>query len=1088
VRWRILGPVEVESDDGRVHTLARLQERSVLAILLLNPGRVTPVDRLVTLLWDDNPPAEPRQAVHSHISRIRRLLTDAGAADHGIALISRRGGYLLKMDPDLVDAHRFRRLLTAARHSTDLTERERLLREALALWQGPTLNTPPGDPVRQRLCADLDELHLQAQEELLATGIDLGRHHEILPDLAQLGVEHPDRQRLVELHMTALHLDGRTTDALDLYRRTRDRLADDQGLDPDPSLRRLHSAILRGEPVRLAGALLSPAVPAPPVPAQLPADVPAFAGRTDHLERLDALLPDPHGAPSTTAVVITAIAGTAGVGKTSLTLHWAHRVRLRFPDGQLYVNLRGYAAGPALRPIDALAGFLPALGVPAGQVPTDVDQAAALYRSLLANKRLLVVLDNARDVDQVRPLLPGAPGCLVLVTSRDRLGGLVARDGAHRIGLDVLRPEEAHAVLAGILGAARVAAEPDAAAALAAACAYLPLALRIAAADLVNHPGKRIADLVDELATGDRLAALHVDGDDQSAVQAAFDLSYASLTADQRRLFRLFGLFPGTDLTPATAAALAGTSAPRATRLLDQLAATHLLTEHTPGRYTTHDLLRDYAAERSHHEDPGPDRTAATDRLYHHYVRTAWAAASLVRPDLMRLRAHPPGPDATIPDPPTRFDDIDQALAWLDAERANLVAAVSHAATHGPFPAAAQLAEALHGYLALRLHMVDWYTVADAGRLAARKAGDQSTESAAEFSLGVADTVQDRHDQAIAHGNRALTLARATGWRIGQAAALNQLGTVSWRTGHLATATDQYHDALTIWQHLADTEGQVAATHNLAIVHYDTGDLRRSVELSTKALALRRHIDGSPRVHALIHGVLGHTHHALGRFTEATEHLNRGITLNREVSNRWHEAVHLCWLAEVYRDTGRYDEALHLIHTALDLVADTAPGRRQPEGLNILATIQHRLGNHTIAHTHHHKALHLAQHTQARRPEIEAHLGLATITPHSTPANIQAARTHAHEALTLAREGGYRIPQGHAHTALATLHLATGQPEPAIEHARKALTLHRDTGHRRGVADSHRLLGNAYQHTGDTHGAHEHRHHARALHTDIGAE
>jgi hypothetical protein len=392
----------------------------------------------------------------------------------------------------------------------------------------------------------------------------------------------------------------------------------------------------------------------------LPADVTAFTGRRRQLEALDGLL---ESGADTTAVVISAIAGTAGVGKTGLAVHWAHRVRDRFPDGQLYVNLRGYAPTPPASPLEALAGVLRALGVAAEQVPVETEQAAGLYRTLLADKRMLVLLDNARDPDQVRPLLPGGPGSLVVVTSRHRLSGLVVKEGACRLTLDVLTPEEANQLLARLLGETRVHAEPAAAAELARACAHLPLALRIAAATLADRPQLSIAGYVAELGQGDRLGALAVDGDEQAAVRAAFDLSYAALAPGARRLFRLLGLVPGPEVTADAAAALTGTLPERAARLLDRLAAAHLIDQDTAGRFAFHDLLRLYAAERARHEDTGEERKAATRRLLDWYLHTVDAAARMLYPDKLRL----PLPLAEAPRPATPFADHRGALAWCEA-------------------------------------------------------------------------------------------------------------------------------------------------------------------------------------------------------------------------------------------------------------------------------------------------------------------------------------------------------------------------------------------------------------------------------------
>jgi DNA-binding XRE family transcriptional regulator len=391
--------------------------------------------------------------------------------------------------------------------------------------------------------------------------------------------------------------------------------------------RQLLAVAVQGRPAA-AAAPAAPAAPVAPVPRQLPADVAGFTGRSPHLAELDGLLAGDGEPP---VVLISAIAGAAGVGKTALAVHWAHQVSDRFPDGQLHVNLQGYAAGPPVEPVRALAQLLQSFGLEAEKVPVEEEAAAGLYRSLLSGRRVLVVLDNARDATQVRPLLPGSPGCVVVVTSRDRLTGLVASHGAHRLLLDVLAPDEAVGLLARILGQERVDGDPAGTVELAEACGRLPLALRIAAANLAGEPERSIGSYAGAL-RGDRLGGLAVEDDPEVGVRAAFDHSYAVLHPDAQRLFRLLGLVPGPEATPNAAAALAGTAPDAAARLLGRLAAAHLLEVHAPDRYSLHDLLRLYASQRAEREDSGAERQAAVRRLFDWYLHTADSAARLLYP------------------------------------------------------------------------------------------------------------------------------------------------------------------------------------------------------------------------------------------------------------------------------------------------------------------------------------------------------------------------------------------------------------------------------------------------------------------------
>jgi DNA-binding SARP family transcriptional activator len=703
VRFRVLGPVQIETSEGLVVTLPRRRERCLLAILLLEAGRAVPVERLCELLWEDNPPAQARAALRSQVAHIRAALSRAGADGHNVALVSRQGGYLLGVEPDLIDAHRFRALLDRATGTNNLIERGRLLGHALALWQGPALDKAATERLRHRLCTDLDELRLRAIEESIATSVELGRHREILPELARHNAEQPIRERLIELHMLALHRDGRTVEALDVYTRARNRLSDELGLDPSPALQQLHQAVLRGEPAAVSPVTLAQRRDGIHVvmPAHLPADTPAFTGRVDHIHKLDDLLAD---AGEGGAAIISALAGTAGVGKTALAVHWAHRVRHCFPDGQLYINLRGFdPTGAPIRPEQAIRRFLDALNVPTQRIPTGLDAQIDLYRSLLANKRVLVVLDNARDSDQVRPLLPGVSGCLALITSRNRLAGLVAIDGAHPLILDLLTADEARRLLTTRLGESRVAAEPEALDDLIQLCARLPLALAICAARGAIEPDLPLNDLAARLRdTQGSLDALT--GDDTATnIRAVFTCSYHTLSPDTARLFRLLSLHPGPDISAAAAASLAGISPDLASRLLADLVNVHLVTEPTSGRYSLHDLLRAYAHEQAYALDSDPDRHAATHRLLDHYLHTAHAAALHLRPHRDRIVLGPQPPEVTIEE----LGGLTDAIAWFTAEHLTLLAAIQHAASTGFDIQTCQLAWTLSDFLDRRGAMLE---------------------------------------------------------------------------------------------------------------------------------------------------------------------------------------------------------------------------------------------------------------------------------------------------------------------------------------------------------------------------------------------
>ena len=784
--------------------------------------------------------------------------------------------------------------------------------------------------------------------------------------------------------------------------------------------------------------LVVPVAPVAPVaPPQHPADPAGFVGRVGYLRMLDGLLPGgPRSSPG-----MAVVSGTAGVGKTALALHWAYRARGHFPDGQLYVSLRGWTPGPPLRPVQALTQLLRGLGVAPELIPVDTEAAAALYRTMLSDRRALVLLDDARDVEQVRPLLPAGPGCLAVVTSRSRLAGLVAREGARRIALDVLAADEARVLLASQLGRARVAAEPGPADELAAACGHLPLPLRIVAAKLADHPGRAISQLVAELLEGDPLAVLEVEGDERSAVRATLRLSYNSLPPQARRQFRLLGLMPGHDVTPAAAAALAGLEPSGAGALLERLADASLIASPVPGRFALHDLLRVYAAERTEAEDPPEARAAARARLLDWYLQMADAAARLLYPDKLRLAL----PDT---DGPTAagFGDRDQALAWLDAERPNLVAAVEQAAEQGSRSFAWRLSDTLRGYFWLRMATLEWLAVARAGLAAAEADGDLLGQGAAELSLGDVHRCQSRYAEAIGHYLRARARNQEAGWVDGQAAALGNLGNVYWRAGRLREAAEQHTLALALDQETGRLAGQAASLANLGTVNRELGRLEEAAGHLTQALELDDRI-GSEGGRAMDLTNLGEVLLALGRRDEADRHLREALALHRDLGDRDSEADTLRVLAVAGCETGRGDAA-ELAQAALCLARDTGNLRLQADALNTLALVHRRLGEPAEAARAHQQALEVARRAPERHPEVAGLVGLALAR--LDLGDVDGARCQAEQALALARQAGYRLLEGQAGTALAAARRAAGRLGPAADQARQALAVHRETGHRPG--------------------------------------
>jgi DNA-binding SARP family transcriptional activator/tetratricopeptide (TPR) repeat protein len=907
VDFGLLGPLLVR-DGTRQVAVSAPRQRVLLAALLLDAGRVVSVDALAETVWDGHPPAGARAALHSAIQRLRSTLGPAGAGLIG----TRPPGYVIQLGDSEFDVRRFEVLAArghAAAHAGAWARAADLLREALALWRGEALADVPSRLLRARELPHLEDQRLHALAGRIDADLQLGRNAEVVAELRQLVAAHPLVEHFHAQLMLGLYGSGRQADALAVYAGVRRVLADELGMDPGPELRLLHQRILAADSGLLPAAGRPPGAPAPgsarepSVPRQLPAAVRHFAGRAGALKALAGLAAEAGAAGP--AVVISAIDGTAGIGKTALAVHFAHQVAGQFPDGQLYVNLRGFdPAAPPLAPGEAIRIVLDALAVPAAQVPTGLDAQAGLYRSLLAGRRLLVLLDNARDADQVRPLLPASPGCLVIVTSRRQLTSLVAAEDAYPLTLDLLTGAEALELLTRRLGPERIAADPRAVDELTGLCAHLPLALSIAAARAASQASLPLASLAAELrdAAG-RLDALDA-GSPAADVRAVFSWSYRQLDATAARVFRLLGLHPGPDISTPAAASMAALPPRDARAALAELTRANLVTGQADGRFTCHDLLRAYAAERALADDGEAGRHAAIGRMLDHYLHTAYSAAML-----LHSWGNPAVPPRRQPGvEPERLASASEAVAWFEAERPVLMAATARALEAGFGTHAWQIPWAMARFLDMRGYSTDWVTSEQTALAAAQRLGDRAAEAGAHLRLGSARSVVGADQDAHAELERALSIYTELGDLPGQAYAHDSLTMFCQFQGHDAEALGHARQALALFTAAGDRTGQAHALNAVGWLHAKLGDHRRALGYCEQALDLLPGL-GYRQLEAATWDSLGYAHHHLGDHTESEACYRRALEVFLEIGDRLGEAVTLDHIGDGHRAGGRPQEA-----------------------------------------------------------------------------------------------------------------------------------------------------------------------------------
>ncbi|HEY3867216.1 MAG TPA: tetratricopeptide repeat protein [Actinocrinis sp.] len=1011
---RLLGTVEAYHL-GRTLQLGGSQQRSILAVLLLHRGQTVPKQRLIEYAWSGDPPATADDLIASYLSRLRRMLAPAG---EGIRLLSNRPGFRAEVDQQSVqvDAHYFDHLLQDAVRARDSYENEIAtahLRTALDLWRGNEIALADLESDYLRGQADgLASRRLEAVEMLADLHMGANRPAQAVALLRDLAPAHPEREALTVIYVKALTEIGETVQASQAAARAAEALIE-RGQDPGPELRQAQTAALAHRPDKPSNRS-SPR-------HQLPADTGAFTGREAEIAQLLEIAgttaeSGDEDTDEPARVAVAAIDGMAGVGKSALAIHVAHRLVQQFPDGQLFIDLHGHTPGyPPRAASETLDTFLRALGVPNEQIPADPEERAAIYRARLAGTRTLILLDNADTESQVRLLIPGTAGCFVLITSRKKLRGL---DDAHSLSLDVPPRADCVALFRTVAGPARAGANDPALEEVATLCGDLPLALRIAAALLRYRPSWNAHHLAGRLSDQHHRVAALKDGERDLA--AVFDVSFDGLSPAQRRLFRELGLHPGPDIDVFAAAALADTDPHTATSLLDGLVDHNLLSEPVPGRYKLHDLMRIHAYARANADSADGEREAALDRLFDYYLSTAEAAdhylarrTTAYRIPILRPPRHRPNP----------IDRV-EAAEWVRAELTNLAAVADYAAANGRPTYTVALAATLHGHLYVDGPWTYALTLHTAAAKAAAQMGDAFGRATALHGLGrMYRQIGDYPKAAEAH-QQALELYRAIDHRLGQANALDSLGRIRWLTGEYPAAIAVFEPALKLYCDVGNRQGQAGALNGLGRIWRLTGDYARAADAHRQARKL-----------------------------------------NEEDADEIGQATALNDLGRVYCQTGDYPAAVTAQEVALNKFIMTNHRLGQAQALNALGCAHFETGDFSRAAEEQKRALELYREMGHRLGQARALNDSGRVYHHHTGDHTGAIEAHT-QALALFREVGDRQGEAEALNCWATVLTATGDPSQARRHHRIALNIARTIALPIDTANALEGIGLSFLHEG----------------------
>ncbi|WP_163512935.1 AfsR/SARP family transcriptional regulator [Fodinicola acaciae] len=1014
----VLGPVGLRRREEFLSPPSGVARAVVAALAIAGSDGLTS-SALFETVWGSRAANAERSTVTVSVHRVRQWLREA--VGDAVRVDRLGSGYVLRMTGES-DVHRFVRLAAGG------VEQQA---EALALWRGRALADVPADSQDAVAVGDLVRSRLECATAYAGAHLLRGQPEHAIHALNPLVEEHPLDERLQASWMQALAAGGRQAEALEVYERVRRRLRAELGVDPDAVLTDCLLKILRGD-IIAAREPCSTSV----VPAQLPANVATFTGRGEQLRSLDEL-------PAAASVLV--VCGPGGVGKTSLAVRWAYRSLASYPDGQLFVDLRGYSREAPVPVIEVLHRFVRALGCPPDEIPADRDEAAALYRSMLAGRRVLVVLDNALSADQVRPLLPGAGGCTVVVTSRDRLDGLTVRDGAARLDLDVLTIEEARTLLAE--ATAGQEADLDA---LARACGCLPLALRVAAAQIRRNPSMTIAEYLREMEEIGPLNALSVEGDEQATVAAAFDLSYARVPADAQRCYRLLALVPGPDVPTAAVAALVDQPTADAHRMLRTLTGVHLVNEHSPDRYSMHDLLKAHARNNCDEVEPAAGRQAAARRLFDWYLATARKATDKVY-SMTRLGTADSDELESVPD----FGSAEAAASWFRDQTTNIISIVRAAESLG-IAGSWFLVDALRGYFVYHRTVAEWGMATRAGLAAAEREASLAGQAAMHLSIGGL-ALYASHDisTAATEFHRAAAAARAGGWARGGTSSMLSQALIDEITGDLVAGTEKLTAVIRALRPAETWAAEAVARNNLAYTYVNQGRLRQAI--SQMSWLIRRFRAAGTGPFELLYENRGDAYRRHGNFAAARKDLLAAVEASRTVASRYHESRALSTLAFLYSDARRLELAVHIAEEALKVAGEITDRGLEDYACLALGDAYNTLGRGKESVAAYQKILTERDDVVDLATRVSAMLGVASILREPAVAR---------EVLELLGGRSYRPLEGQAYGLLADLHLEIGQVVEAVSAAEKAVEVYAMTDNRPGklavlgtLAQAYRLAG-----------------------------